>query len=124
MLPTFVVIEAEPIIRQDLAEILATCTDGALVVDFATAAEALAWFDQAPAADLVFIGYLLDAANRDRLLNLVTARGAIPVYVGSTPKVGEAEGRAMMLDVPFTNSSVPALVQQWQQWQQRGTIGA
>lgn len=111
--PTLVVIEADPFVRQDLSEILALTRGGARVLCVAPGAEASGLLETSKAPDLVFIGDVGATGARARLVRLVEAAGGTSVLIG-VGAAGEGLGpSSLVLEAPFTNTSVQAFVAQW-----------
>lgn len=120
MQPVFVIVEAEPIVLQDLTEILSLSADGAEVAGFRAVTDAVDWLNRAGRVDLLFLGTLDVAEAGPVIVERAQGAGGRVVLVGEPTGAMPWAAEPMLLPTPFTNASVAAFIAQWRPSDGRG----
>ncbi|RMA43086.1 response regulator [Rhodophyticola porphyridii] len=114
MSPVFLVIEADPFVRQDLSEILQMSAEGARVLCAEALEDARGLMAEIAQVDLVFFGTPAAPVGVADLVEQVRNLGGTPVFIGGPETPSATERMALFLSSPFTNTSVAELVADWQ----------
>lgn len=120
MQPVFIVVEADPIVLQDLTEILTLSGEGVEVAGFTALSEAADWLDRAGRVDLVFLGTLDTPEVGPTIARGAEGKGARIVLVGERTRTLPGLAAPVILETPFTNASVTEFVSGWRNPQAQG----
>lgn len=113
MQPVFVIVEAEPVVLQDLTEILSLSADGAEVAGFCAVTDAADWLDHAGRVDLLFLGTLDVAEAGPVIAQRAEDAGGRVVLVGERTRSLSGAAAPIFLETPFTNASVTEFIARW-----------
>ena len=113
MQPVFVVVEADPIVLQDLTEILSLSAGEAEVAGFCAVSEAAQWLDRTGHVDLVFLGTLDAPEGGPDVAQGARGKGGLVVLVGERTRTLPGLAAPAILETPFTNASVAEFMAGW-----------